>query len=276
MIQQREAGQQHYYEIYPLSYTPTVAGNHNLTFECGQDSATIGVVVDESNIGINEATEGLTLRLSAKGRSNSETTPATWTYGNITTTFNGIAWNNQSGWIDDALVIPAGGSIDVNYSPLSGDATVNGRTIEIDLETADVKDDNASILSLVNNSTNAGLSITASTAELRSSGGASVDTKYGSGERIHLAFIINRVNGEDALLMFIVNNGILERVASFAQNDQFSVSRTIHIGSASCVVKVHSIRVYDKNLSVDEMPMIYSMIRLVPLMQRRLTRRFPL
>jgi hypothetical protein len=150
------------------------------------------------------------------------------------------------------LVIPAGASIDINFAPLGGNPITNGRTIEIDYETANIDNDDASVISLINSDTNAGLDITASSAKLQSSGGANVNTKYKDGDRVHLAFIINKTTGDNGRLIFIVNNGILERAASFAATDVFQVGDNLHIGSAGCTVKIHSIRIYDKALTADE------------------------
>lgn len=246
-------------EISDLSYTPTTIGTHNLTFNADGAIAAITTVVEDGGIGINEVTNGLLLKLSAKGRSNEETNPGTWTFtpeaqgaSTITTTFNGFDWNEQSGWYNDTLVIPVGSSIDINFAPLNGNPIAHGRTIEIDYETSYVLDDSASVMNLTNPTTNAGIQVTASTAKLQSSGGVSINTKYKDGDRIHLAFIINRIDGDNECLMFIVNNGILERAAKFSESDSFRVDNNIHIGSDGCVVKIHSIRVYDTALTADE------------------------
>ncbi len=244
--------------VESLTYAPTTSGTHTLTFTADSATATITADVEESNIGISETTDNLMLKLSAKGRSNSETHPGTWTFtpeGSqeaIETTFTGFAWNEQSGWNNGALVIPAGASIEIDLAPLGGRPSQVGRTIEIDYETANIVDDDAEVVNLVNSNTGAGLIITASTARLKSSGGAEVNTKYRGGDRVHLAFIINRTTGDNGKLMFIVNNGILERAASFAANDSFNVTDRLAIGSNGCTVKVHSIRVYERNLSVEE------------------------
>ena len=239
-------------EIQRITYTPTTIGNHSLSFQCEDATAAISTVVDSSEVDITEVTTDLLLKLSARNRSNTEVNPAQWTYEDITTTFSGFDWNEQSGWYNNALVIPAGASIDVNFAPLGGNPLTNGRTIEIDYETANIDNDSANIISLINSSTNAGLDITASTAKLQSSGGANINTKYKDGERIHLTFIINKTTGDNGRLMFIVNNGILERAASFAATDTFQVADTLRIGSSGCTVKIYSIRVYNKALSVDE------------------------
>ena len=52
--------------------------------------------------------------------------------------------------------------------------------------------------------------------------------------------------------MFIVNNGILERAESFAASDSFIVGNNLHIGSDGCNIKLHSIKVYDRALSIEE------------------------
>ena len=239
-------------EVAELSYQPTVVGVHTLTFTSGGASASMSVEVEDSNIGIEEVTTDLLLKLSAKGRTNSESNPAVWTYGNTTTSFISFDWNEQSGWSNGALIIPKNSSIEINFAPLSGNPITNGRTIEIDYETDSIFNDNASVLSLVNSQTNAGLTITASSATLTSSGGASVNTKYRDGDRVHLTFIINRTVGDNSRLMFIVNNGILERAESFAASDSFTVSNNLHIGSDGCNIKLHSLKVYDRALSIEE------------------------
>ena len=237
-------------EVRNLSYPPTYTGNHILTFAAGGDTATVTMNVVAGEVDIQEATEGLILKLSAKGRSNGETNPDTWTFENIETTFTGFDWNEQSGWANDALVIPPGANINIDLEALLGNT--RGKTIEIDYETVNITNEVAPIMSIVNSVTNAGLELTASTAKLRSSGGASVDTKYRDGDRVHLSFIINRTSGDDARMIYIVNNGILERATRFAANDNFNASGNLIIGSNGCTIRLYSIRVYERALTVDE------------------------
>ena len=66
--------------VESLTYAPTTSGTHTLTFTADSATATITADVEESNIGISETTDNLMLKLSAKGRSNSETHPGTWTF----------------------------------------------------------------------------------------------------------------------------------------------------------------------------------------------------
>ena len=247
-------------EVVDETYTPLSTGNHILTFTTDSQTATFTVVGQQSDIDITEETDGLLLKLSAKGRSNNEVSPNTWAYtqavaqgGNtISTTFTGFSWNAQSGWNDDALIIPAGSSINIGLNPLAGNPITKGRTIEIDFETTNIDNEQASILSLLNGT--AGLSITASTAKLQTLGGTKVETKFRDGDRIRLSFIINRTDDTDnSRMLYIVNNGILERAARFDANDSIGITGdSITIGSTGCNVKLYSVSVYDKSITVDQ------------------------
>jgi hypothetical protein len=238
--------------IQSLTYMPVTTGLHTIGFTADEATASLGITVQDSGLGIDEVTEGLALKLNAKGRSNNETNPAVWTHGSVTTTFNNFAWNDKCGWNNCSLVIPAGSSIDINYAPLSGVPVQNGRTFEIDFETVDIEDETANILNLVDTNTNAGINIKPNTAKFQSAGGTNINTRFRDGDRLHLAFIINKTTGDDARFIYIVNNGIVERAARFAATDNFNVSTLLHIGSTGCTIKLHSIKVYNKALTVDE------------------------
>lgn len=245
--------------LYNMSYTPTTVGEHILSFNATDvTAATINVNVETSDVDISEATDNLVLKLSAKGRNNNETNPATWTYGNITTTFStGFVFNAQSGWVDDTLIIPSGQSITINIAPFSsttpfsGTSIGRGRTVEIDFETANVSDENASIVSLRGDN-NTEFNITSASATLTTSQGAQVSTRFRPGDRQHISFIVNQTLHNDALLLTMVNNGILERADKFTTTDSVNMSGLLTIGGSGCTVKIHSIRIYDRNITVDE------------------------
>lgn len=247
-------------EVSEESYTPTTTGNHVLLFTADSQTATFTVAATAGDITITKETNDLLLELSAKGRSNTETHPDTWTFqqaagqgGNlIESTFTGFEWNGQSGWKNDALVIPAGANVQIGLNPLAGNPITKGRTIEIDFETLNIDNEAASVLSLLSGTT--GLSITPTTAKLQTAGGAKVETKFRDGDRVHLTFIVNRTDDTNNMrMLYIVNNGILERAAQFAASDVIGISGdSITIGSSGCTVKLYGIRVYDKALNVDQ------------------------
>ncbi|MCS2763039.1 hypothetical protein NXV13_22195 [Bacteroides ovatus] len=63
---------------------------------------------------MQETTAGLVLKLSAAGRSNSESDPGAWDYGDIHTTFSGFDWSSN-GWTGDALKLTGGAKIEIGY-----------------------------------------------------------------------------------------------------------------------------------------------------------------
>ena len=80
---------------------------------------------------MEEATYGLIMRLSANGRSNGESNPAQWTYGNQSTSFEGFDWNS-SGWIDNTLKLTNGAKAVIDYKPFAADSGTNGCTVELE------------------------------------------------------------------------------------------------------------------------------------------------
>ena len=240
--------------VQSMTYTPATDGTHTLTFVAGTDSVTVSAIVSATDVDIEEQTDGLLLKLTADGRSNSETNPATWTDRGITTLFNNFVWNGQSGWHDGRLVVPSGSSITVGIKPLASISKTTGKTIEIDYETSDITNEEANIINVV--SGGAGLNVKPSSARLQSAAGVNVNTRYRAGDRVHLSFIINPSSGPFANLAFIVNNGILERASRFDPSDTFASDNYLSIGktdgTAGCTIKIKSLRVYDKALTPDE------------------------
>jgi hypothetical protein len=80
-----------------------------------------------------------------------------------------------------------------------------------------------------------------------------IHTNYKIGERIKLAFVFNTSNNTDLYannLVYIINNGILERARGFGLAVSYgSDNGNITIGGTNSVVKVFTIRAYDKALT---------------------------
>lgn len=242
--------------VYQFNYTPTTNGENTLNISCGSFEDSYQFDIDESSTGIKD-TEDYVFNLSASGRSNGEVNPKQWSDNGVSVTFNdGFKFSGQTGWVDNALVIANGDSIELDYKPLATDkistSTSQGFTIELELETTDVKDENVVLCDCTNGGT--GFSITATSAKIQGSAGSNVNTKYRDGERIRLAFIVNRVdNVADAKFMYIVNNGILERADQYVVADSFIVDKKLSIGGTEdAIIKLYSIRVYDRAINIEE------------------------
>lgn len=204
-------------------------------------------------------------------------------------TFNGFNWATNGYMDDGSLLISGGAKhyIDVpifssNYNGITiesqsaQDITQYGRTIEIDYEVRSATDLNATIIECMDPETHAGFRITPSYCYLTNkTTEAEVDTVDGfilnessiaaaylqTNTRIHLMFVIepwsnNRafdgtyhqsvniyINGEYA------NSCPYERNSNGAIIDDFSSTATMVLGSDTCILKVYSIKMYNRGLN---------------------------
>ena len=227
----------------------------------------ITVNVAKTESGIVETTDRLIMKFVANGRRNTDENKDVWQYtganGNTYhATFNGFTWNSQQGWDEntESLVVSNGATVTFDIQPMINDWYYNqGGTLEIDLETFDVDDENAVICELKNNATEgseAYIRITATDAEFATQNGSKINTRYKDNERLKIAFIGNPYGDvrEDDSLIYIVVNGVLERAAMYNKEDHINASTYLTIGDTTgqCKVRLRSIRVYDKAITVDE------------------------
>lgn len=238
-----------------FSYFPTTYGQKTLVVSCSTATKSIVIYTSQSPIGIQEAVEGRILRLSAVGRSNAEVDKDTWTNNGYQTTFNGFSWNDNQGWNNGALVLSKGANIEIDIRPLATNYAQQGGTIEIEFETTLVEDEEAVICECLDDTTGAGIIIKATSATIQSSGGAKVTTQFNVGDRLKLAFIVNKTTGtEFAQLALIASNGMLERATNYNPTDSFVCNETLKIGdqTGKTSLRLYSIRVYDRALTAEE------------------------
>jgi hypothetical protein len=102
---------------------------------------------------------------------------------------------------------------------------------------------------------NARIEITPTSASLYDSGkGRRIYTNFKSNEKIKLSFVIagNAVYDNDNTLLYISNNGILERAALKGGYDYAAATGNIKIGGSASGIRVYSIKVYQKALTYKE------------------------
>ena len=199
------------------------------------------------------------LKLSAYGKTNGSTEREEWKYGQVTTTFHNIQWNQNSGWYENSFRTANSDEYAIINYPLfenyhitaENGQEAQGRTIEIEFETEKV-DENDDVLVCFGTPGYARIEITPTTATLYDNGdNEKIRTNYKANERIKLQFILNPVTGtsdKKSGLAFIVNNGILERAASAADGTYNNLG-TIKIGGSNSGIRVYSIRIYDRAIS---------------------------
>lgn len=245
-------------ETYTWEYEPSESGTVTVAVSGGTDSETITLDVADSELGLHEKTDSLVLKLSAAGRSNSETARDEWRYGGRNyAAFSGFAWNGQSGWVDGACLVKKGTSLTLDIKPfdkLTASVLRNrGVTVEIDFSTANV-DDNDAVVASCADASGVGLTITATGATMKSQLNKEVSTKFKPLDRQRLSFTFHRSSNtvEEYGLMTIAWNGQLDRSVDVTAADSMNVGSQLTFAPTAADVKIYNIYVYATDLTVDE------------------------
>lgn len=209
-----------------------------------------------------EEAKGYMFKLSAYSKSNSAADKEEWIpvddqgiVPNISTgsdekaytEFTNVNFDSEStGWINHGLSIYGLNSYATIYYDAIEMQSLNaqGHTVEIEFETTRVQSDNDVLIKIGTGlSSEGGIIITPTKAYIAKNGEATAAlTNYKINERMRIAFIYNMFNDgaytfdkthPDNNLLFIVNNGILERAATMegAKQDYASSTGYIQIGN---------------------------------------------
>ena len=233
-------------------------GEKTITLTTEGAAYEIPVMVSETTMDIKEETEALMLDFSAIGKGNDDG----WSFGDYTGTFNGFSWIATSGWNNNRLVINAGATFGINFSPLANNPTSKGRTLEFEFKTTSVNDDDAIICDL-RNAEGYGLVITATKVALISEAGKTIVNEFKVNEEVRLSIVINKTTGATRkCLAFIYANGCMSRCVNFDSVDSFETDAQISfVGSLGAEVELKQIRVYDTALSDDQILNNYILYR---------------
>ena len=241
----------------------TEQGEQQMKLVCGVTEYPFYIDVSQSSIDISEATYGLELKLSAAGRSNDESDPAHWEYGDVKTTFENVDWNS-SGWTGESLKLINGAKAHIDFHPFVKDAATTGCTIEVELKVSNIIDKDSNVVSCLDD--NKGFQVTAdkammytgSTKEIEDEDGnkttqkVGVGRQYGSDMWVKIAFVIGK-RTEGRLMELYVNGG---RAAAdiYGDSDNFvqATAKGIDITSDGADVEVRTVRLYDRALYDDE------------------------
>ncbi len=241
----------------------TEQGLQSMKLVCGAAEYPFNIDVTQSSIDVSEASLDLRLKLTAIGRSNGESDPAHWEYGNAQTTFADVDWQT-SGWTGESLKLMNGASATIDFKPFTQDAATAGRTIEVEMKVSNITDKEAAVVSCMDGTK--GFQITADKAmmytgsvkEVEDEDGNTIEQpvgvgrQYGSDEWKKIAFVVGkRVDGRK---MELYVNGTRCAADIYGDSDNFmqSTPQGITIDSAGADVEVRIIRVYDRALTDDE------------------------
>lgn len=208
------------------------------------------ISVREGHVNIGEVSDGVTLALSALGRSNSEANPATWKNSGIATTFRQFDWA-AGGWDGSSLRLANGSAITIPATFFATDPMGLGGTIELELRTDNVLSSTGAVVTCVDDK-GIGFVVTGKQAELRTASGAIVVTKFATGEFYRIAFVVQPKSGSRLLEIYV--NGIRSGAVSYGQADTLLqvASKPIDVTSQHADVRLRAVRLYGRALSDDE------------------------
>ena len=232
------------------AYRVDEAGPHTLTIESEGIEKSISFTVIETEVNVKPTEEDLKLYLSSYGRSNGESNPASWGYGDIQAEFNNFNWISDGWQLDDdgitVLRVSGDARLTIPYQIFKDDFRATGKTIEVELATRDVRDYDAEILTCY--SGDRGLILTGQQALLTSEQ-SEIGIQYKENEPVRLSFVINK--RADYRLILVYVDGVMSGAIQYPDDDDFSQTEPvgISIGSNDCTVDLYTIRVYDNNLT---------------------------
>lgn len=224
-------------------------GANTLTITCGTVSKDFAITIEQADITVTAVTENLELLLDAYGRNNNETNKNSWTYGDISATFENMNWSTN-GWLNNALRLNGNAKVTIPFKIFKDDFRNDGKTIEFEFATRDVA--TIDTLAIVSYSNNKGIKLKMNEALIQSEQ-STVKTKYKDEERIRVAFVIDDKNNLRLIRTFI--NGVISGLAQYPLSDDFSQSSPVDItiNPDGGSVDIYKIRVYSVALSDRDM-----------------------
>ena len=232
------------------SYRADEVGTLNFEIVSGEKSRPVTITVIESPIKVEAETENLALYLSSRGRSNAEARRTEWTYENIAASLTGFNYVSD-GWVNDregitVLRVSGDARVTIPYQIFAEDFRTKGKTIELEFTTRNVMNYDAVILSCL--SGKSGIFLTPQMVKL-SSEQSSLSMQFKEDEHVRVSFVVEKRT--ENRLIFCYINGIMSGAIQYPVNDDFSQGSPvgISIGSNDCTIDLYCIRVYDNDLS---------------------------
>lgn len=232
------------------TYRPTEVGELVQAIRSGDVSAHWSRTVTKTSIPVEAETEALALHLSSYGRSNNEADRNVWESGNISCVFQNFNFTSDGWLIDDAgntvCRVTGDARLQVPYKMFAYDFRTTGKTIEFELATREVLDYDAEIINCF--AGGRGFAINAQQLRLASEQ-SSLGARYKEDEHIRVTFVVQKKSAERLILCYI--NGIMSSATQYPGDDDFSQPEPVDItiGSNDCTVDLYNIRVYDNDIS---------------------------
>lgn len=242
-----------------IKYRYTTNGLKICYFECNGVVYDFAVNVSKSDYLIDEPTSSLSLYLDALGKSNSSATKDSWTYKDVTTSFENFNWSGN-GWTGNSLKLFNGAKATIHHQPFKA-AGSGALAFTIRFKVSNATNPDEVIVSCVD-SYGYGVTITAQEAKLKTTT-SEVSTKFASDQTYTIGFVsfpeANEnssqygINNSKMCYIYVdgvISGGITKNVA----NEIYQIDpQDITLQATNCELEVYSIRAYSTELTDDQM-----------------------
>ena len=172
----------------------------------------------------------------------------------INATLNEFAFNQESGWINNELLMTGASSVDIPIAPLSNNARY-GFTLDIEFASKAIGVEDALVLNLWDDEKNCGVKITTEQVIIRSAEGNEAKLYYTDDEMTSVIFIIDRNEATAKIYLngvmcsaFHLSDYYLDGVAYL---EDFTVNSELKLGGSGHS-RIKNLRVYQVALTSDE------------------------
>lgn len=236
-----------------IAYSANTEQNYRIAFEVEVEPVEFDLETIRDN--------SLIFEFSAEGRSNAEENPNQWSYYSPITdetyigSFERFAWASSDGWItsdygETALRLLPKNKFTIPFYPFKEDKLSTGFTLEMELETRDVANQDTTVLSCFSD----GIGFQVGAQQVFFNTSLSETSMYfKEDERVRITIVVEPMtSGSRVVYMFI--NGIICSTIQYDANDHTKQTTPvpITIGSDECGLDLYKIRFYLRNFNFRE------------------------
>lgn len=242
-----------------IKYRYTTKGVKACYFECRGYTYNFAVNVIKSDYEIDEPTSSLSLYLDALGKSNSSSSRDSWTYNDVTSTFENFNWSGN-GWTGNSLKLFNGSKVTIHHQPFKAAAS-GALAFTVRFKVSNVTNTDETVISCVDQY-GYGLTITAQEAILKTQTN-SVSTKFATDETYTIGFVSFPIandnsseNGKNnSNMCYIYVDGVISGgTVKTKANEIYQIDPTdITLQANGCELEVFAIRAYTTELTDDQM-----------------------
>lgn len=172
-----------------LTLRATNYGEEQCRIVVGSTAYSFRLIAEKSDLNISEPTDGMTLKLTAQGRSNNDVNREEWSYNGIQTVFEGFKWGGD-GWTGEALRLTDTARATVRYRPLEQPEqnVTNAMAFIVKYKVSEVVNEDAKVIRCVD-ADGTGFVITSQEAKMVTRGKSELSMKMAAGETYEVAFV---------------------------------------------------------------------------------------